>query len=103
MNQKTTRTYDLPTDSMEMTMVAKGKSYRILPSDVIHVFREQEAERIQNQNPTWTKEQVNDEIDNTLDQLGVGSSSCVYAKMTPEEQRQFEAQYRFGGITRVRK
>lgn len=103
MNIKSTRTHDFPTESMEITMVAGGKLYRVIPSDVIHMFRSQEAERIKNQNPEWSDEKVNDEVDKILDQLGVGSSSCIYEKMTTDEKQRFEAQYRFGGITRVRK
>jgi len=101
MNNRVSRTYDFPTDTMEIVMVARGKTYKILPADVIHAFRNQEADRIMNEDQSLTKEQVNERIDKILDDLGVGTSSCVYEKMTPEEKARFEAQYRFGGITRV--
>jgi hypothetical protein len=97
MNTKTTRAYDMPTETMD------GKTYRVLPSEVINIFRGQEEERIKNLNPEWSAEKVNEEVDKILDQMGVGSSSCIYEKMTTDEKQRFEAQYRFGGITRVRK
>lgn len=101
MNNRVSRTYDFPTDTMEIIMVARGKSYKILPADVVHAFRNQEADRIRNEDPNLTNEQIDERIDKILDELGVGTSSCVYEKMTQEEKTRFESQYRFGGITRV--
>ena len=101
MNRKTTRAYDHPVGTMEMNMVARGKVYRVVPSEIVNLFRGQESERIKNENPEWNNEKIDEEVDRILDDIGVGSSSCVYAKMTPEEQQRFDAQYRYGGVTRV--
>jgi hypothetical protein len=103
MNSKTTRVYDPPSDSMEVTMVARGKAYRVYPAEIIRVVYNQEAERIKNENPDWTVEQVNEAVDKLLEDLNVGTSSCIYEKMTQEEKQRYEAQYRFGGVTRVMK
>lgn len=101
MNWKRSPEFQMPVGSMEMCMVAQGKTYGVYPQDVMDDFRAQEGERIKSENPEFNEEQVNNAVDEILESLGIGTSAWIYAKMTPKEQKDYAARYRFGGIVRV--
>lgn len=84
-----------------------GRTFGVVPGKQMRMMRQRKLEELAaeaafNDEPV-TEDEMMRRLDAWQKTLSVATLEDVLAQMTPEERRQYETRYRFGGVWRTKK
>ena len=105
MNTRASRVPQSPVKNQEMAITYKGKVYAICEQGQLDYLVQCERERwimmAYDEDKTMTESELNAKIKIFLENCGYSTLNGLLARMTPEERKNWQDNYRFSPIKRT--
>lgn len=87
----------------QMSFTVRGKTYAVCSEGQMAFMRQQATERViaeanDKGEPVQTEEDLKKRLDEWQENCGFATLASVMAKLTPQEQAEWAAKYRFSGV-----